>query len=110
MITAKSFSEQFEAARRPSGFQGKGLARSGGFRHISPAKNPLSGKPMKLLLLAGWALSSALGLMAQDKSADHDEPVPTLHAYADLVQMPTLVLGQNRKKTPAIRSMAILLS
>jgi hypothetical protein len=53
---------------------------------------------MKLLLLAGWALSSALGLMAQDKPADHDEPVPTLHAYADLVQIPTLVLGQNLKR------------
>jgi hypothetical protein len=52
---------------------------------------------MKLLLLAGWALSTALGLMAQDKPADQDEPVPTLHAYADLVQMPTLVLGQNRR-------------
>ncbi|HMF52860.1 MAG TPA: hypothetical protein VK593_00825 [Edaphobacter sp.] len=53
---------------------------------------------MKLLLLAGWALSSALGLMAQDKPADQNEAVPTLHAYADLVQMPTLVLNQDRKR------------
>jgi hypothetical protein len=53
---------------------------------------------MKLLLLAGWALSSALGLMAQDTPSGHDEPVRTLHVYADLVQMPTLVLRQNRTR------------
>ncbi|RZU42490.1 hypothetical protein [Edaphobacter modestus] len=52
---------------------------------------------MKLLLFTGWALSSVLGLMAQDTPSAHDEPVPTLHVYADLVQMPTLVLSQNRK-------------
>jgi len=53
---------------------------------------------MKLLLLAGLALSSALGLMAQDTPSGHDEPVRTLHVYTDLVQMPTLVLNQNRTR------------
>lgn len=53
---------------------------------------------MKLLLLAGLALSSALGLMAQDTPSGHDEPVRTLHVYTDLVQMPTLVLSQNRTR------------
>ncbi len=53
---------------------------------------------MKLLLFTGWALSSVLGLMAQDTPSAHDEPVPTLHVYADLVQMPTLVLSQNRTR------------
>lgn len=53
---------------------------------------------MKLLFFAGWVLSSVPGLMAQDTPSAHDEPVPTLHVYADLVQMPTLVLSQNRTR------------
>lgn len=52
---------------------------------------------MKMLLWAGLALSSALGL-AQQKSEAKEEPVPTLHAYTNLVQMPTLVLGENRQR------------
>jgi len=53
---------------------------------------------MKLLLLAGWVLLNSLGPAAQEKPADQNEPGPTLHVYADLVQMPTLVLGQNRNR------------
>lgn len=53
---------------------------------------------MKLLWLAGWVLLGSLRTMAQEKPADQNEAVPTLHVYADLVQMPTLVLSQNRKK------------
>jgi hypothetical protein len=53
---------------------------------------------MKLLLLAVTALWTASGLLAQEKPSGDDEPVTTLHVYADLVQMPTLILSQDRKK------------
>jgi hypothetical protein len=36
-------------------------------------------------------------MMAQDRPANRAEQITTLHAYADLVQMPTLVLDQSRK-------------
>jgi len=49
-----------------------------------------------------FAVSGAIGLAAQEQPTSHDEPIHTLHVYTDLVQVPTLVLGGNRKplKTP----------
>jgi hypothetical protein len=38
-----------------------------------------------------------LGLRAQDKPTPQDEPVPTLHVYTNLVQVPTLVLTMNNE-------------
>ena len=49
-----------------------------------------------LALLAGCGALAAAG---QDKEQDK---IPTLHAYADLVQIPTLVLGKDRRPLPPI--------
>jgi hypothetical protein len=46
----------------------------------------------KAVLLA----ASCSGLAAQ-QPASQEEPIHTLHVYADLVQVPTLVLGRNRE-------------
>jgi len=43
------------------------------------------------------ALLCCLRLFAQERGADHAEQIITLHAYADLVQMPALVLDHSRK-------------
>jgi hypothetical protein len=50
----------------------------------------------------GLAVLSGAVLSAQTVPAPQDEPIPTLHAYANLIQIPTLVLGPNRErlKTP----------
>ncbi len=37
-------------------------------------------------------------LLAQDVAKPGDEPVPTLHVYANLIQVPTLVLESSRKR------------
>ena len=37
-------------------------------------------------------------LSAQETPAAQDEPIPTLHVYANLMQIPTLVLGPNRER------------
>ena len=59
---------------------------------------------MKLpLFKAGiFAVSSIMGLAAQQLPAPLEEPIHTLHVYADLVQVPTLVLAKNHEplKTP----------
>ncbi len=44
-----------------------------------------------------FALSGVMGLAAQQQPTPQNEPIRTLHAYADLVQVPTLVLGRNRE-------------
>ena len=43
---------------------------------------------------------------AQDAPTPKDEPIRTLHVYANLIQIPTLVLGLNRErlKTPIAES------
>jgi hypothetical protein len=45
-------------------------------------------------------------LAAQDTPVSTDEPIRTLHVYANLIQIPTLVLGSNRErlKTPIAES------
>jgi hypothetical protein len=40
-------------------------------------------------------------LLAQDVAKAADEPVQTLHVYANLIQIPTLVLGPNREPIKA---------
>ncbi|HEX4576390.1 MAG TPA: hypothetical protein VH117_03490 [Edaphobacter sp.] len=47
-----------------------------------------------------------VGLSAQDEPKPQDEPIHTLHVYANLLQVPTLVLGRNRErlKTPIAES------
>jgi hypothetical protein len=55
------------------------------------------------LLKAGlFAVSSIMGLAAQQPSPSQEEPIHTLHVYTDLVQVPTLVLAGNHEplKTP----------
>jgi hypothetical protein len=42
-----------------------------------------------------FAISGVIGLAAQQQPTSQDEPIHTLHVYADLVQVPTLVLGRN---------------
>jgi hypothetical protein len=37
-------------------------------------------------------------LAAQDRPVQQNEPIPTLHVYANLIQIPTLVLGPNRER------------
>lgn len=50
------------------------------------------------LLKAGlFAISGVIGLAAQQQPTSQDEPIRTLHVYADLVQVPTLVLGRNHE-------------
>jgi len=51
------------------------------------------------VLAAGW---SGGVLPAQDAPTPREEPIPTLHVYTNLIQIPTLVLGPNRDrlKTP----------
>jgi hypothetical protein len=54
-------------------------------------------------------LSLAAGgflLQAQETAVQPEEPVPTLHVYTNLIQVPTLVLGLNRErlKTPIAAS------
>ena len=51
---------------------------------------------MCILGLAGG--SSGAVPAAQDVSVQHDEPIRTLHVYANLIQIPTLVLGPNRER------------
>lgn len=48
-------------------------------------------------MLAATALWTASGLGGQEKPSQHYEPMTTLHVYTDLVQMPTLILSQDRK-------------
>jgi hypothetical protein len=43
-----------------------------------------------VVFLGGWQRG---GLLAQDAPRPQDEPITTLHVYANLVQVPTLVLG-----------------
>jgi len=55
------------------------------------------------LLKAGlFAISGVIGLAAQQQPASQDEPIRTLHVYADLVQVPTLVLGRNHESISPI--------
>ena len=50
------------------------------------------------LLKAGlFAISGVIALAAQQQPTSQDEPIRTLHVYADLVQVPTLVLGKNHE-------------
>ena len=62
-----------------------------------PAKKILARAGLWWILLAGC---SALAATAQDDG--QDQKIPTLHAYADLVQVPTLVLGKDRRPLPPI--------
>jgi hypothetical protein len=57
----------------------------------------MDGQIMRLLLLATATLWAALRLAGQEKHSQHDEQMTTLHVYTDLVQMPTLILSQDRK-------------
>jgi hypothetical protein len=52
------------------------------------------------ILLWGLALSVWSGgvLVAQDKPAAQDGGVPTLHVYANTIQIPVLVLGSDRER------------
>jgi hypothetical protein len=58
------------------------------------------------LLLSFGVLAAALGggiaLAAQQEPTARDEPIPTLHVYENLIQIPTLVLDPKRRplKTP----------
>jgi hypothetical protein len=45
--------------------------------------------------LGSFPVWMGLGLRAQGKPTPQDEPVPTLHVYMNLVQVPTLVLTRN---------------
>jgi hypothetical protein len=49
-----------------------------------------------VVFLAGWG--GGVMLDAQDKQTLQDEPVRTLHVYANLIQIPTLVLRPNRER------------
>jgi hypothetical protein len=46
-------------------------------------------------LVAGW---SGIIVAAQEKPVAQDEPIPTLHVYANLIQIPTLVLGPHHER------------
>jgi hypothetical protein len=46
-------------------------------------------------LVAGWG---GAVLAAQDAGTQQDQSIHTLHVYANLVQIPTLVLGPNRER------------
>ena len=59
------------------------------------------------LIFVGCLLGLWSGaLSAQDAPIPQDEPIHTLHVYANLIQIPTLVLGTNRErlKTPIAES------
>jgi hypothetical protein len=73
-----------------------------GLRSLQLARS--AGLLMCALGLAGqW---SGAVLVAQDAPVPKDEPITTLHVYANLIQIPTLVLGANRErlKTPIAES------
>jgi hypothetical protein len=56
-----------------------------------------------LLCLFGLAVAgSGVAVAAQQEPTEQDEPIHTLHVYANVIQIPTLVLGANRNrvKTP----------
>jgi len=73
------------------------MSRSGalGFRCWSVARSAR-------FLLCLLALGNGAVLAGQEAPALQDEPIPTLHVYENLIQIPTLVLGLNRErlKTP----------
>jgi hypothetical protein len=50
-----------------------------------------------ILLCGLWAWSGGV-LAAQDTSTAQDEDVPTLHVYANTIQIPVLVLGPHRER------------
>jgi hypothetical protein len=53
-------------------------------------------------LLCLLALGNGVVLAGQEAPTQQDGPIPTLHVYENLIQIPTLVLGPNpeRLKTP----------
>jgi hypothetical protein len=51
-----------------------------------------------LVCVVVLALWSGVVLSAQETPAAQDEPIPTLHVYTNLMQIPTLVLGPNRER------------
>jgi hypothetical protein len=54
-------------------------------------------------LVIGW---TGAVFAAEETPIQQDEPIPTLHVYTNLIQIPTLVLGPNRErlKTPIAAS------
>jgi hypothetical protein len=68
------------------------------------------GRSLRSMVQGAWRALCALALTAMSVSAlvaqnvqpTHDDSIPTLHVYPDLVQIPTLVLGQNYQAIPPI--------
>ena len=79
------------------------MARFGGLGFCSSVAR---GMRFLLCVLGLAAGCRGVALVAQQPTAVVDGGVPTLHVYANLIQIPTLVLGANRErlKTPVAES------
>jgi hypothetical protein len=57
---------------------------------------------LRCLCALALAVLSVSALAAQSGQSAHDDSIQTLHVYPDLVEIPTLVLGQNHEAVPPI--------